>query len=270
MIPAAKDARRLNEAAFGSMRIASGTRWRAQKAMPMGMLTARNRQPELMDQPGLDPELHRRALRGLQRVNAVSATAQVVLSELRKMAARVPRRALRVLDVATGGGDVALGVARLARAGGVSIEVAGCDVSPTAIRLARENAKRLNCPEVRFFDLDVIHGVLPRDYDVVLSTLFLHHLSNEEALDLLSRMAQAGRVGGIVDDLLRTRIGYWLAWVGCRVLSRSPIVHTDGPLSVRAAFSSVEVLELAARAKITAPSFRRHWPQRFVLSWSHG
>ncbi len=39
-----------------------------------------------------------------------------------------------------------------------------------------------------------------------------------------------------------------LAWIGCHLLSRSPIVRHDGPVSVAGAYTIPEVRELAERA----------------------
>ena len=71
----------------------------------------------------------------------------------------------------------------------------------------------------------------------------------------------------LVNDLRRTRFGFALAHLACRLLTRSPIVHHDGPLSVRAAFTSEEALELALEAGLAGAMISHHWPQRFLLSW---
>jgi hypothetical protein len=59
-----------------------------------------------------------------------------------------------------------------------------------------------------------------------------------------------------------------LAYVGTRLLSASPIVHVDGPLSVAAAFTCVEAQELARRAGLEGATVARRWPFRFLLTWS--
>jgi hypothetical protein len=92
-------------------------------------------------------------------------------------------------------------------------------------------------------------------------------LHETDAERLLRNMAAAARRAVLVDDLLRSRTGYLLAWLGSRLFTTSPIVHTDGPLSVRAAFSVDEARALAERAGLTGAQFHRHWPQRFLLSW---
>src|SRR5438132_3383623 len=102
-------------------------------------LGARNRQPELMDQPGLDAQLHGQALRSLAWVNWFSRTSRMLWRPIRKLALESnPPRALRILDVACGGGDVAQRLARRARRAGIAVHVDGCDINPVAIAHARE------------------------------------------------------------------------------------------------------------------------------------
>ncbi|MCA9021331.1 MAG: hypothetical protein KDA74_14375, partial [Planctomycetaceae bacterium] len=59
-----------------------------------------------------------------------------------------------------------------------------------------------------------------------------------------------------------------LAWTACRLLTRSPVVHTDGPLSVAGAFTVNEIKELAGQAGLDGFQITRHWPQRWLLKWS--
>jgi hypothetical protein len=80
-------------------------------------------------------------------------------------------------------------------------------------------------------------------------------------------MGEASRSLVLVNDLIRSPLGYGLAWVGCRLLSRSPIVHFDGPVSVQGAFQLQEVQALAARAGLLGATLRRSWPERYLLSW---
>lgn len=228
----------------------------------------RFRRPELMDQPGLDATVHRHALRGLQRVNWMSRTARVLWQPLRELAARNGNRPLRILDVASGAGDVAVRLARRAERDGVPLVCDGCDINPVAIEHAQAVAAQRGVKGIRFFRHDVLHDPLPGNYDAVTCTLFLHHLEREDAILLLSRMAAATKSLVLVDDLRRTAFGYLLARVGGQILSRSPIVHYDGPASVAAAFTPAEALDLAAAAGLAGATLRRHWPQRFLLTWS--
>lgn len=231
-------------------------------------LERRDRQPEIMDQPGLDAGLHSQALDGLQLINRLSRTAAGLWGPVRALARELPDlRPLRILDIASGGGDVALGLAHAAARDGIAVAIEGRDISPTAIYYANNLAERLAITNVAFHECDVLRDPLPDDFDVITCSLFLHHLSEQDAEQLLRRMTASARQLVVVSDLRRTRIGYFLAQLVGRVLTRSPVVRVDAPLSVAAAFSCEEAFELAARAGMVGATIVKRWPQRFVLSW---
>jgi SAM-dependent methyltransferase len=239
--------------------------------MPRSLdLAERRREPEVMDQPGLDHGRHRQALDGLARINWVSASSlslwPPVRDLCRKRRAAGDRRPVRVLDVATGGGDVPVRLWRRANRHGLPLEVSGCDKSPVAIDYARARARRRGAA-VAFFPLDVLAEPLPTGFDVVTCSLFLHHLGEGEAVALLRQMRAAAGSLALVNDLVRSRAGWWLAWAGSRLLTRSPVVRFDGPVSVAAAFTGSEALALARRAGWEGATVRRRWPFRFLLKW---
>jgi 2-polyprenyl-3-methyl-5-hydroxy-6-metoxy-1,4-benzoquinol methylase len=230
-------------------------------------LAARVVVPELMDAPGLDPVAHTRALVGLSRLNALAASRRLVWTPVEAFA-RAHGRSLDVVDVACGGGDTAIDLAARARAAGLELQVRGVDVSPTALEHARHAAVDAGV-DVAFERTNVldVHD-LPLRADVLTCTLFLHHTSRPQALSLLRAMANAARLGIVVVDLLRTRLGFALATLAARLVTRSPIVHFDAAASVRAAFSFDEVRALAQEAGLVPMTLERVWPERFRLVWS--
>lgn len=233
----------------------------------MPAFAQRVREDELMDQPGLDPHSHQQALSGLKRVNWWSRTATVVWNELQGVARRRGLDQLRVLDLACGGGDVSIALAKHARQSHVALTLCGWDKSATAVQFASTHAKRCGLDNLRFLERDVLRDPVEDEFDVIICTLFLHHLETPAAQDLLAKMHADTRHAVIVDDLRRTTFGYALACVGTRILSRSSIVHVDGPLSVRAAFTCHEIQQLAEAAGLHGATIRAHWPQRYCLVW---
>ena len=135
-----------------------------------------------MDAPELDPERHVQALTALARVNRISGVAARVWQDVMRLSherrARGRDEPLRLLDVACGGGDIMVDVARRAASAGVPLEVHGCDVSPVALEHARREAERRGVT-ADFLARDVLAEGLPGGYDLVCSSLFHHHLSNE-------------------------------------------------------------------------------------------
>jgi 2-polyprenyl-3-methyl-5-hydroxy-6-metoxy-1,4-benzoquinol methylase len=229
--------------------------------------------PEKMDDPGLCPVEHQRALAGLRRINRFSGTAAQLQREMLRIASREPDRTWRILDVGCANGEIALELSGLLE-GRMKYTLTGWDMSPVAIGAAQARLNEPGSPtagtiqfEVRnlFDELDAVRGEPP--FDIVYCTLLLHHFSNPDAIRILSAMQRLARRAVIVDDLQRTHLGWWLAAAGCRILSRSPVVHFDGPQSVRAAFSCDEALQIARAAGLLDPILRRHWPERYMLCW---
>jgi 2-polyprenyl-3-methyl-5-hydroxy-6-metoxy-1,4-benzoquinol methylase len=233
--------------------------------MPLLPALSRRLQPEVMDQPGLDPARHQQALRGLGRVNFWSGSAGILWPRLAALAGTT-RRPVRILDLASGGGDVAIRLWHKARRADLHLDIEGCDVSPVAVEHATRQAEQRGAA-VRFFVADVLSGDLPADHDAMVCSLFLHHLKEEQAIDLLRRMAAAAGQLVLVNDLVRSRTGLLLARVASRVFSRSPVIHVDGPRSVEGAFTIGEAQRLAERAGFGGAIVERRWPCRYLLSW---
>jgi SAM-dependent methyltransferase len=224
-------------------------------------LARRHRHPELMDDPALDPAEHRRALAGLARINAVSGSVDVLWPAIRQLVAEL-NRPVKVLDIATGAGDVPAELYRRAVRAGLPIEFAGSDISPVAL----EVASRAGSP-VRFFPLDAIKDRLPTGFDVFTCSLFLHHLDSPDAVTLLRKLREANPRLILVNDLERSRFNYAAVWAASRLFSRSRVVHADGPLSIRGAFTVNEMRAMAAAAGLTGARVRAKFPCRLLLEW---
>jgi len=220
-----------------------------------------------MDQPGLAPPLHHKALDGLRRLNWISGTVRTLWNPIKNLWRESAPQPLRVLDVACGGGDVAIGLANRAQRNQIAVCVDGCDISPLAIAHAAARAERSGLRNARFFALDILQEQLPVGYDVVICSLFLHHLDDRDIIRSLRNMATATRQLLLIDDIRRSRLGYAMAWIGCRILSRSQVVRIDGLRSIASALTATEAKRLAERAGLVGFEIKNHWPERFLLSW---
>jgi 2-polyprenyl-3-methyl-5-hydroxy-6-metoxy-1,4-benzoquinol methylase len=231
----------------------------------MSDLSQRRLQPEIMDQPGLDPGQHRQALHGLRRINFWSGSAGILWRPLSVLAREVAPRPLRVLDLASGGGDVPIRLWHKARRAGLNLSLEGCDVSPVAVEFATEQARQRGAG-IRFFVADTLSDSFSVGYDVIVNSLFLHHLREEVAVSLLRKAGQAAPAV-LVNDLRRSWTGLLAARVVTRLLSLSHVVHVDGPRSVEGAYTMEEVRHLAECAGLHGATIQPRWPYRFLLSW---
>jgi len=225
-----------------------------------------SRSPELMDDPALDAGEHLEALTALARINAISRTAAQLTAAIHRLVPKHPvgREPIDVVDVACGGGDVTIALARRL---GPGYRVTGIDISPRAVERATEQAARSGVSNASFTVCDVLAAPVPR-CDVAVSSLFFHHLDDGPAAAALRAMATSAAVGGVVSDLVRSRRGLALAYLATHVLTASRVARVDGPLSVRAARTLVEYRTLAADAGLDAARIRRAWPERVVIEWT--
>ncbi|MBB6431664.1 methyltransferase domain-containing protein [Algisphaera agarilytica] len=222
--------------------------------------------PEVMDDPELDPALHEAALRGLGRINRVSRSAAMLWPSIEKAAARNSGRVLRVLDLACGGGDVLIQLARGAKRKGLRVAFAGADVSPVALDFAAEQARQAGL-EIDWIPIDVFEQPLPDSFDLTMNSLFMHHLTAEQAVAVFGKMKAASPTV-LINDLRRGPVAYAITVAGTRLLSRSPVVHVDGPRSVRAAWTPKELLALAHAAGLQGATVQHRFPWRMLLKWN--
>ncbi len=219
-----------------------------------------------MDGADLDPRSHMRALRGLARLNAASSAAASLWKTVRRIVDPQIETTWRLVDVGSGGGDIAIALLKYARRDGIRLRVDGFDFSSTAVSYAQSQVPR--GADVTFHIVDVLQDSWPDcEADVIVSSLFLHHFRLEDATEILRKMARYAGRGVAISDLRRSATGYRLAQVACRLFSRSSIVHTDGPQSVRNAFTVSEMQRLAACAGLAQAKVTPSWPQRLTLSW---
>lgn len=219
-----------------------------------------------MDDPQLPFAEHQKALAGLARLNRWSRGDVGLWHHLQAETCRVSPRPLRVLDIATGSGDLPIRLARRARGAGLPLNFSACDCSATALQVAAQAAQQAGVA-IDFFTLDAVTDAIPTDYDIITISLFLHHLTDDQVVGLLARVASATRRMVLVNDLSRSDWNYATVWLAARLLSRSAVVHFDGPTSVKAAFTRAELLDLASRAGLEQVSIHAHFPARWLMLW---
>lgn len=222
--------------------------------------------PELMDDLALERNKHFKALQGLQRINGWSQSVRTVWLPIERLLRENPGKRYHILDVATGAGDLPIGLWKKSQKMKVALDISACDKSIQALEYAKVRAKNASAP-IHFFELDVLKNSIPKHYDIILCSLFFHHLNSEEAKEVLQKMSQAARSMVLVVDLRRNLSHWILSCLATRVLSRSEVVHTDGPRSVRAAFTTDEFHSLCQSAGLNRTNISNRWPYRFLMEW---
>jgi ubiquinone/menaquinone biosynthesis C-methylase UbiE len=158
---------------------------------------------------------------------------------------------LLMLDVAAGACDVSE-----ALLGRVPCRIVVLDLNPRGLKRAKRSWPVVgDALELPFGDAA---------FDVVMGSLFFHHLSNEACVRVLKQMWRIARRRVLVNDLHRHPMAYFSIRALTAAFSRSRMVRHDGPASVRRAFRPGELLEISNSAGVPARVYRS-FPYRLVL-----
>ncbi|TWU24431.1 hypothetical protein Pla52o_23580 [Novipirellula galeiformis] len=238
---------------------------RSPRRLTQRLQLQRNLQPELMDDPALPRGEHKLALAGLARLNRFSGVAGVMYRQLRRIA-RDRSRPLRILDVASGAGDVPVHWAQRAKREGIKMQITALDISSVALEEQQRRAAQAEV-KVRSEQWDCLAKSLPHGFDVVTCSLFMHHLADPQATFLLRSMHAATDDAVIICDLERSSLNLGLVAFAAKLLSRSHVVHTDAVLSVHGAYTRNEFSTLAEAALGVPVTIRGAFPCRFIASF---
>jgi 2-polyprenyl-3-methyl-5-hydroxy-6-metoxy-1,4-benzoquinol methylase len=202
---------------------------------------------ELMDDAGCDLAALDRTYADFRFVNALVAGWR--RTYVRLLRPRLPRhRTATLLDIGSGGGDVARSLARWARRDGLDLRVTGIDPDERAHAWA---AARPGPDGVEFLCAGsgelVAQG---RSFDVVVSNHVLHHLRGPAFREFLDDSALLAAGGVVHGDIRRSPWAYRLYALGTAPLllrppSRASFVRVDGMISVRRSFTAAELREAA-------------------------
>jgi len=188
---------------------------------------------EWMDTEAIGAGDYAQCLADLAAVNTVTLARLPTLAFMRRVTRGLPRGAtFSVLDVGFGHGDMLRRLARWGMRRGVALELEGVDLDPVSATAAEAASAGLG---IRYRTGDVFDEKAG-SVDVVISSLFTHHLTDEQIVRFLVFMERTARRGWFINDLHR----HALAYHGFAALSRAACWHRfvqhDGPLSVARSF----------------------------------
>ena len=174
-----------------------------------------------------------------------------------------PGERIDVLEVACGAADIARALAAWGHTRGFDLRVTALDILPSALDYARRQSSpgeqlRLVCGDV---DRLPFPGA---SFDYVSCSLFFHHLTDQQILAALRSFDRLATRGIVVNDLVRSRRAF--VWTWLLTWPFHPILHHDGPLSIRRALTTREMTKLAQEAGLPWLSVRRHFGHRMTLA----
>jgi ubiquinone/menaquinone biosynthesis C-methylase UbiE len=229
----------------------------------MKSLRTRQRTPEWMDFPDADPDQLARSLAFLRKINTLLGYTRTTIAHLHRFSRRWRLgEQITIVDFATGSADVPRAILRWADRCRFNVRITGIDLHS---RTAREARRHVPDPRLAIIRADVLDlPFAPNSFDYAITSLFLHHLSDGDAVRVLQQMDRVARRGIIAADLVRNRRAY--GWIYLFTLFANPMVRHDARVSVAQAFTPAEAEILRDRANLPYLRYTRHLAHRFTLA----
>lgn len=231
---------------------------------PFASLATPVQREEEMDAATLSDARYARVIADLARINALTLAARPTLAFFRRIAELrgASGEPLRLLDVGFGHGDMLRRIARLAQRLNIAIELVGIDLNHRSA-VSASVATPTDLP-IRYCTGDY-RNLAGQGWDMIVSSLVAHHMSEAERTDFLRFMEAEARCGWLINDLHRQR----LPFIGYPALATlalvDPIVRRDGRLSIARSFRAEEWRAMLADVGIGDAQIRRWFPYRLCV-----
>lgn len=201
-------------------------------------------EPELMDRPQPISKELERGLANLVSLNRRFGSHRLLRYFLHRW--WIPGASYRVLDLCTGAGDLPRLMVDFARTHGITLRITAVDANPSTLEIARRHSRGYG--EINFVEADALICGSPGEFDMVHSSLALHHFSDAAAVALLRRCALLTRRWVLVSDLERSPFTTAGIWLLTQFICRDAMTRHDAKLSAQRAFSFGETARLAEEA----------------------
>lgn len=187
---------------------------------------------EWMDEPCSYADF-RDCLIDLEKLNRIVMAYRPTEQWLRQLLGK-DSTPIHIVDVGCGGGDMLRRVEAWARSNSLPVKLTGIDLNPFAAQAAREFSNSES--RIEWLTGDAFSYRPQTQIDLVVSSLFTHHLPDEEIVRFLAWMEQVSARGWFINDLHRQPLPYYGFTLLAFTMQWHSFVRHDGPLSFRRSF----------------------------------
>lgn len=214
-----------------------------------------------MDENEVSFEEFRDCLQGLELINHLTLAYRPTLRWLRPwLASGEP---LSIVDAGSGGGDMLRQIAKRIQHRD-NVQLIGVDLNPWS----KQSAERSGAASlIRYETADIFNFEPEKPVDIVICSLFTHHLSDAQLVEFLRWMDGRARKGWFINDLHRHALPYHFIKLATRLFSRNRLIRNDAAVSVARSFTAADWQGLLDQAGIGERA-RVEWvfPFRLCLS----
>jgi 2-polyprenyl-3-methyl-5-hydroxy-6-metoxy-1,4-benzoquinol methylase len=220
---------------------------------------------EIMDDPLISEKELNEALVDIAFVNKWLGGNAITVKAVRQLLEQYPdKQQWSIADVGCGDGEMLRLLAEKLRIEGLTFTFTGIDINEKGLERARllSNSSK----PITYINKD-IHTIMTEipAYDIVISTLTLHHIKEVQIIDFLKAMTAISGYAVIINDLDRSKIAYGLFKVFSRIFIKSRVAKNDGLVSIASAFKRKD-LERYSK-ELAASKHKITWKWAFRYLW---
>ncbi len=231
----------------------------------MSRFTHRSYQKELLDRDDIPFADIKKNMQELNTINTLLGGHAITLKGFEKIVGN--RKKITVCEIGCGGGDNLVAIVKWCRKNNIEIHCTGIDLKKECIDFASQNEILKGVAD--WIVSDYAEVVFAEKPDIIFSSLFCHHFTNELLVSQLRWMEENSKIGFFINDLHR----HWLAFHSIRILtklfSRSYLVKNDAALSVARGFLKDEWAALLQHAGTQYASIHWEWAFRHLIISKH-
>ena len=224
-------------------------------------LRRRSYQKELMDADDIPFPAMAQTLKELNVVNTQLGGHAITLNGVRLLMEN--KKTLVICEIGCGGGDNLFAVYKYCLKKDIPVSFIGIDMNAECIVFAKQQYPQLPCEWIcSDYALANLSGKEP---NIIFSSLFCHHFTDEQLVQMLQWLKNNSSVGFFINDLHRHWLAYYLIKYITKVFSKSYLVKNDACLSVARSFRKNEWKKLFHQADVTLNCIQWKWAFRWLV-----
>ena len=230
----------------------------------MFSLQQRSYKKELLDAENIPFADIKQNMKELNNINTLLGGHKITIKGIKYFLRKNNQNALSVCEVGCGGGDNLKAIDQWAAKKNIKVNFTGIDIKEECIEFAKEQYPELNAT---WITRDYRKAVFATKPDIIFSSLFCHHFTEDELIKMFHWMKDNCTKGFFINDL--NRIAYYsIKWITA-LFSISYLVKNDAPLSVARGFTKKEWQKIFSTAGIHNYSINWQWAFRHLIIYKN-
>jgi 2-polyprenyl-3-methyl-5-hydroxy-6-metoxy-1,4-benzoquinol methylase len=221
----------------------------------------RSYQKELLDGEGIPFADIAQTMRELNTINTLLGGHAITLDGFKKLAK--DKKEITVCEIGCGGGDNLVAIVKYCQEKQIKIHCIGIDYNPECISFAKENDQLKGY--THFICSDYAQVYFDQEPDIIFSSLFCHHFTDDALVFQLKWMKENAGLGFFINDLQRHWLAYFLIKYLTLFFSKSYLVKNDACLSVARGFIKKDWTALFSKAGIEPFQIQWKWAFRYLI-----